>query len=58
MSTPAIEISNVPRPFTIFAGFLRGKPPPHSVPGVTTGIAPGDVLGLVVESGSGVTLLA
>lgn len=58
MSNPALEAKDVTRTFMISGGFMREKRPLHAVNGVSLSVQPGEVLGLVGESGCGKTTLA
>jgi len=58
MSNPALEVNDVTRTFMISGGFMREKKPLQAVNGVSLAVQPGEVLGLVGESGCGKTTLA
>jgi peptide/nickel transport system ATP-binding protein len=55
---PLLEARNVSRSFKVSAGLLRAKRALHAVEGVSLSVRPGEVLGLVGESGCGKTTLA
>jgi peptide/nickel transport system ATP-binding protein len=56
--TPMLEASNVWRTFRLSAGLLKPKRTLRAVEGVNFVVRPGEVLGLVGESGCGKTTLA
>jgi peptide/nickel transport system ATP-binding protein len=57
-TTPMLEARNVTRTFRVSAGLLKPKRTLRAVEGVNFVVRPGEVLGLVGESGCGKTTLA
>jgi peptide/nickel transport system ATP-binding protein len=57
-SGPLVEARDVTCTFQVSVGMLKPKRPLHAVSGVSLSIRPGEVLGLVGESGCGKTTLA
>jgi peptide/nickel transport system ATP-binding protein len=55
---PILEAREVACTFQVSVGLFKGKRPLHAVNGVSIAIRPGEVLGLVGESGCGKTTLA
>jgi peptide/nickel transport system ATP-binding protein len=55
---PLLEARNVARAFRVSAGMLRSRRTLQAVDGVSLAIQPGEVVGLVGESGCGKTTLA
>ena len=57
-TTPALEVENLVKSFTVGTRIAGGGRTVHAVEDVSFAIAPGELLGLVGESGSGKTTVA
>ena len=55
---PLLELRDISRTFTVSRGLFRGRQPLYAVRGVSLKINPGEVLGLVGESGCGKSTVA